>query len=31
MVGVALSMGVFLYKSMRPVVAELSMNEETVF
>ena len=30
MVGVALSMGVFLYKSMRPVVAELSMNEEKV-
>jgi MFS superfamily sulfate permease-like transporter len=28
MVGVALSMAVFLYKSMRPVVAELSMNEE---
>ncbi len=30
MVGVALSMGVFLYKSMRPVVASLSMNEENV-
>ena len=30
MVGFALSMGVFLYKSMRPVVAELSMNEENV-
>ena len=30
MVGVALSMGVFLYKSMRPVVAELSMSEELV-
>jgi SulP family sulfate permease len=27
MVGVALSMAVFLYKSMRPVVAELSMSE----
>ena len=30
MVGVALSMGVFLYKSMRPVVASLSLNEEKV-
>ncbi len=30
MVGFALSMGVFLYKSMRPVVSELSMNEEKV-
>ncbi|MFN2366322.1 MAG: STAS domain-containing protein, partial [Desulfurivibrionaceae bacterium] len=30
MVGVALSMAVFLYKSMRPVVASLSMNEEKV-
>ena len=30
MVGVALSMGVFLYKSMRPVVAELSMYEDKV-
>ncbi len=30
MVGVALSMIVFLYKSMRPVVASLSMNEENV-
>ena len=30
MVGVALSMAVFLYKSMRPVVASLSMNEENV-
>ena len=30
MVGVVLSMGVFLYKSMRPVVASLSMNEEKV-
>ncbi|MCF6186585.1 MAG: SulP family inorganic anion transporter [Desulfobulbaceae bacterium] len=30
MVGFFLSMGVFLYKSMRPVVAELSMNEENV-
>ncbi len=30
MVGVALSMAVFLYKSMRPVVAELSLNEENV-
>ncbi len=30
LVGLALSMGVFLYKSMRPVVAELSMNEENV-
>ncbi len=28
MVGFVLSMGVFLYKSMRPVVAELSMCEE---
>ncbi len=30
MVGVVLSMIVFLYKSMRPVVASLSMNEENV-
>ncbi|MEN8189822.1 MAG: SulP family inorganic anion transporter [Thermodesulfobacteriota bacterium] len=30
MVGVALSMAVFLYKSMRPVVAELAMNEDMV-
>lgn len=30
MVGVALSMAVFLYKSMRPTVASLSMNEENV-
>lgn len=30
MVGVALSMTVFLYKSMRPVVASLSLNEEKV-
>ncbi len=30
MVGVTLSMVVFLYKSMRPVVARLSMNEENV-
>jgi SulP family sulfate permease len=30
MVGVALSMVVFLYKSMRPVVARLSMNQENV-
>ena len=30
MVGFALSMAVFLYKSMRPVVAELSMNEDKV-
>jgi len=30
MVGVALSMAIFLYKSMRPVVASLSMNEEKV-
>ena len=30
MVGVILSMTVFLYKSMRPVVASLSMNEENV-
>lgn len=30
MVGVVLSMAVFLYKSMRPVVASLSMNEEKV-
>ncbi len=30
MVGVALSMAVFLYKSMRPVVASLSMNEDKV-
>jgi SulP family sulfate permease len=29
-VGVALSMAVFLYKSMRPVVASLSLNEEKV-
>ncbi len=29
-VGVALSMAVFLYKSMRPVVASLSMNEDKV-
>jgi MFS superfamily sulfate permease-like transporter len=29
-VGFALSMGVFLYKSMRPVVAELSMHEDKV-
>ncbi len=28
MVGVALSMGVFLYRSMRPVVAKLSMYED---
>ena len=28
MVGVVLSMAVFLYKSMRPVVASLSMNED---
>lgn len=28
MVGVALSMAVFLYKSMRPVVAELSLHED---
>ncbi|MBU1233199.1 MAG: SulP family inorganic anion transporter [Proteobacteria bacterium] len=28
MVGFVLSMGVFLYKSMRPVVAELSMDED---
>ncbi len=28
MVGVALSMAVFLYKSMRPVVASLSLNED---
>ncbi|MEN8140911.1 MAG: SulP family inorganic anion transporter [Thermodesulfobacteriota bacterium] len=28
MVGFALSMGVFLYKSMRPVVASLSMHED---
>jgi SulP family sulfate permease len=31
MVGVALSMTVFLYKSMRPVVASLSLNEQNVF
>ena len=30
MVGVVLSMCIFLYKSMRPVVASLSMNEEKV-
>jgi anti-anti-sigma factor len=30
MVGFVLSMGVFLYKSMRPVVAELSMHEDKV-
>lgn len=30
MVGVALSMFVFLYKSMRPVVASLSLNKENV-
>ncbi|CAG35578.1 probable high affinity sulfate transporter (SulP) [Desulfotalea psychrophila LSv54] len=30
MVGVALSMTVFLYKSMRPVVARLSLNKERV-
>jgi SulP family sulfate permease len=30
MVGVALSMAVFLYKSMRPVVSSLSLNEEKV-
>ncbi len=30
LVGVVLSMVVFLYKSMRPVVASLSMNEEKV-
>ena len=30
MVGVALSMAVFLYKSMRPVVASLSMHEDRV-
>ncbi len=30
MVGFVLSMGVFLYKSMRPVVASLSLNEENV-
>ena len=30
MVGVALSMGVFLYKSMRPVVARLSLSKENV-
>ncbi len=29
-IGVILSMGVFLYKSMRPVVASLSLNEEKV-
>jgi SulP family sulfate permease len=30
MVGVALSMMIFLYKSMRPVVASLAMNEDKV-
>jgi MFS superfamily sulfate permease-like transporter len=30
MVGVGLSMAVFLYKSMRPVVASLSMNEDNI-
>jgi len=30
MVGFVLSMGLFLYKSMRPVVAELSMHEDKV-
>jgi MFS superfamily sulfate permease-like transporter len=30
MVGFVLSMSVFLYKSMRPVVSELSMNEDNV-
>ncbi|MBC8209287.1 MAG: STAS domain-containing protein [Desulfobulbaceae bacterium] len=30
MVGVALSMAVFLYKSMRPVVAKLSLSEDMV-
>lgn len=30
MVGVILSMGVFLYKSMRPVVCSLSLNEKSV-
>ncbi len=30
MVGFVLSMGVFLYRSMRPVVAELSMHEDKV-
>jgi MFS superfamily sulfate permease-like transporter len=30
MVGVALSMAIFLYKSMRPIVASLSLNEENV-
>jgi MFS superfamily sulfate permease-like transporter len=30
MVGVILSMAIFLYKSMRPVVASLSMNQEKV-
>lgn len=30
MVGVALSMAVFLYKSMRPVVSSLSLNEENI-
>ena len=30
MVGFVLSMGMFLYKSMRPVVSELSLNEENV-
>ncbi len=30
MIGVILSMSIFLYKSMRPIVASLSMNEEKV-
>ncbi|HID96895.1 MAG TPA: SulP family inorganic anion transporter [Thermodesulfobacteriaceae bacterium] len=30
MLGAALSMGIFLYKSMRPVVAELSLHEDKV-
>ncbi len=30
MIGVVLSMSIFLYKSMRPVVASLSLNEEKV-
>jgi anti-anti-sigma regulatory factor len=30
MIGVILSMSIFLYKSMRPVVASLSLNEEKV-
>jgi MFS superfamily sulfate permease-like transporter len=30
MVGFVLSMGVFLYKSMRPVVAELSLHEDKI-